>query len=113
VNADTPNLEEMQRLSAEAERMQLKLEIEPITFAISKRVDRFMQQLEKQPDDLELMKLLNKLLTALQTTTLKPDFWHAQNIAFRMKQQLYTLHPKDSEWSKQFSALYDNLNMKA
>ena len=72
-----------------------------------------MQQLEKQPDDVELMQLLNKLLTALQATTLKPDFWHAQNIAFRVKQQNFAQQPTNSEWREQFSALYDNLNMKA
>ncbi|MER2997507.1 DUF3536 domain-containing protein [Pontibacter populi] len=111
--SDVPDLEEMKRLNDQAERMQLKLETEPITFAISRRVERFMQQLEKQPDNLELMQLLNKLLTALQATTLKPDFWHAQNIAFRIKQQHYAQHTNDSEWREQFSSLSDNLNMKA
>ncbi|MEJ8757295.1 DUF3536 domain-containing protein [Pontibacter sp. H259] len=113
VNADEPDLEEMKRLNQQAKRMQLKLEIEPITFAVSKRVERFMQQLEKQPENIALMQLLNKLLTALQTTVLKPDFWHAQNIAFRMKQQHYAQYLTNSEWREQFSALYDNLNMKA
>ncbi|MBC5772654.1 DUF3536 domain-containing protein [Pontibacter sp. KCTC 32443] len=113
IEADSPDLDEMYRLHAEAERLQLKLELEPITFAVSHRMEEFMKQLEEQPENLPLMEKLNKLLKVLQTTTLQPDYWHAQNIAFRMKQQLYARHATDHEWQNQFSALYDNLNMKA
>ena len=61
---------------------------------------------------LQLMDDLNRLLEVLQKTTIKPDYWHAQNIAFRMKQQLYAQYAHDAEWSQRFTALYENLNLK-
>ncbi|WP_162427097.1 DUF3536 domain-containing protein [Pontibacter pudoricolor] len=112
VNAETPDLAEMQRLNEQAKRMQLTFDREQLTFAISQRMEHFMRQLEQDSENLRLMKKLNELLPALHTTTLQPDLWQAQNIAFRLKQQHYAKHPTDSECSKLFTALYDNLNLK-
>jgi hypothetical protein len=112
VNADEPNLEEMKQLNQQAKRMQLTFDREQLTFAISQRMERFMRQLEKDPDNLQLMAQLNELLPALHATTLQPDLWQAQNIAFRIKQQYYAQHPTDSEWSALFTKLFDNLNLK-
>ncbi len=112
LQADKSNPEVLTRYCEEAERMKLNLETEPLEFAAEKRTEQLMQQLEKQPDNLQLMDDLNRLLEVLQKTTIKPDYWHAQNIAFRMKQQLYAQYAHDAEWSQRFTALYENLNLK-
>lgn len=112
IDAETPDLEEMKHLSSEAKRMQLVLNREQITFAVSRRVERFMHALEREPENVILMTQLNALLEALRDTTLQPDYWQAQNIAFRLKQQHYANHPASSEWSNVFTRLYDNLNLK-
>ncbi|MFD2247322.1 DUF3536 domain-containing protein [Pontibacter ruber] len=115
------DVDELLKLHAEVQRMGIKLETESINFYATQRVDSLMRELEQEPENQELMQLIIELLSALENSPLEPDYWHAQNIAFRMKQTVYKEHevrcelndPTSLNWCKQFQTLYDSLNLKA
>ncbi|MCC9166290.1 DUF3536 domain-containing protein [Pontibacter harenae] len=114
-----PHLDIIKRLFVEAERMSLKLDLDVLNFAASGRAEKLMQHLQQQPDNIDLMNLIIDLLTTLQQSPLKPDYWQAQNIAFRMRLTTYPYY-KNSEdkelmssaWVRQFNKLCNILNLK-
>jgi hypothetical protein len=116
-----PDLQEIKWLRCEADRMQVKLDLELLNYEASQRVETSMRKLEKQPENETRMQQLIDLLEALQDTPIKPDYWHAQNIAFRIKQTVYETYKTRSEqndqvakvWCDKFEQLYNALNLKA
>ena len=116
-----PDTREIRRLLKEAKRMKVKLNYRALDFTVSQRVDQLMKQVQEQPDDINKMQVLIDLLQVLEHPRLKPDYWQAQNIAFRMQQDVYEKYKKHSErgdkeaasWNEKFETLYTNLNLKA
>ncbi|MDX5422000.1 MAG: DUF3536 domain-containing protein [Hymenobacteraceae bacterium] len=119
LDAEQPNLANIQRLREEAVRMKLNLNTNTLNFAATQQVDRQMKRLSENPGSLELMQLINDLITQLQDSQMEPDLWQAQNIAFQMKQKEYSELKARSkkgdaqakEWCEKFETLYDNLNL--
>lgn len=120
LESEKPDTKEISRLLEEAKRMQVKLNYDTLEFAVSNRVDRMMLQIQQQPNNLELFDQLVAILDVLRYSKLEPDYWQAQNIAFRMHQNGYQDYKKRSEsgdpeatiWCNKFEQLYNNLNLK-
>ncbi|WP_114780618.1 DUF3536 domain-containing protein [Botryobacter ruber] len=110
----------IKRLFKGAERMKVKLNTEFLDFEVTQCVNQLMKILEQNPDQTERMEQLIKLIDVLKNSPLNPDYWQAQNIAFRMKQDVYAYYQKGSEagdeksvkWCRVFEELYDSLNLK-
>ncbi|MBF9254429.1 DUF3536 domain-containing protein [Pontibacter sp. 172403-2] len=119
-SAAVPDLAELSRLRAEAERMKLKLNTEKLNFAATQQLDHLMKRLRSRTNNLKLMQLLVDLITQLEDAQLEPDYWLAQNIAFQMKQNEYELIKQQkelgdaaaAEWCSKFDDLYNILNLK-
>ncbi|TXK21566.1 DUF3536 domain-containing protein [Pontibacter qinzhouensis] len=115
------NPQEVQKLLNEAERMNVKLNAETLSFDMAKRVQDLMQQLGQYPDNVNLMDLLIDLINLFRKSPVEPEYWHAQNIAFMMRKEIYEdyKHWSDkgdegaADWCRKFDQLYQSLNLKA
>ena len=120
LDAAVPDLAELSRLRAEAERMKLKLNTEKLNFAATQQLDQLMKRLRQRVNNTKLMQLLIDLITKLEDAQLEPDYWLAQNIAFQMKHNEYELIKQQkelgdaaaAEWCSKFDDLYNILNLK-
>ncbi|MHA6248308.1 DUF3536 domain-containing protein [Pontibacter sp. CAU 1760] len=120
LESDVPDSQEIKRLLDEASRMKLKLSQSVLKFAAAHRVDTLMQHVRDNQEDQDTMELLIDLLKVIDNSKLNPDFWHAQNIAFRMKEEVYDTYKQHSErgdkeaasWNEKFELLATNLNLK-
>ena len=119
LKAHRVDIDEILRLLREVERMGVKLDLEALNYAATLHVEEEMRALEENPDDLVRMAYLTELLTVLQGSQLKPEYWQAQNIAFHMWQTVYRDAKKNHQdakaatWCEKFEELYTSLNLIA
>ncbi|WP_299823267.1 DUF3536 domain-containing protein [uncultured Pontibacter sp.] len=118
--SENPNPVEIKRMLEEVKRMRVRLNYTQLEFAVTNRVDALMKQIQEQPDNMNMVKLLTSLLQVLDGSRLEADYWQAQNIAFYMLQNGYQEQKQRSKngdeeaeaWCQQFDKLYNNLNLK-
>ncbi|MEJ8804022.1 DUF3536 domain-containing protein [Pontibacter sp. H249] len=118
--SEKPDPDEIKRLLEEVKRMRIRLNYTQLEFAVTNRVDILMQKIQQEPQNLNAINLLIRLLEVLEGSKLETDYWQAQNIAFYMQQNGYKDYKKRSEkgdneaqaWCQQFEKLYHNLNLK-
>ncbi|WP_242917511.1 DUF3536 domain-containing protein [Pontibacter liquoris] len=120
LEAALPDITELKDLRAEAVLMKLKLNTETLNFAATQQIDQLMKRLGEHPDNSRLMQVLVELITQLESSEMEPDYWLAQNVAFRIKQNEYDAFRERmdqgdaaaTEWCNAFDALYNILNLK-
>jgi hypothetical protein len=116
---DQVEVDKVSKLLREVERMGVKLDMEAVNYAATVHVEKTMHSLEQNPGDTARMSYLTELLTVLNGSTLKPEYWQAQNIAFRMRQSVYEAYSQKrsqndenaADWCKKFEELYESLNL--
>ncbi|MBD1397787.1 DUF3536 domain-containing protein [Pontibacter sp. JH31] len=120
LTAERVDVDVVLRLLREVERMGVNLDQDAVSYAATIHVEETMARLEANPDDLADMEYLSELLTVINGSSLEPEYWQAQNIAFRIRQSTYKEHclkredegQKHADWCAKFEALYENLNLK-
>ncbi|RAU82696.1 DUF3536 domain-containing protein [Pontibacter arcticus] len=117
--AKKPSILKLNRILDEVNRMDVKLITKMHNYEATRLIDRLMLQLSEKPDSITQMNLLTELLPLLARLKLKPDIWHAQNLAFRLKQSTYNQRnaaranwPEAEVWCKKFEQLYESLQLK-
>jgi hypothetical protein len=118
--SEEPSPQEVKRLLEEVQRMQVTLNYEELEFALAQRVDQLMIKLQQNLQDTATMDLLIELLEVINPSKLETDYWQAQNIAFRLRQDGYADlklraaqgDQKAAAWTGKFEKLYQNLNLK-
>ncbi|QCR22797.1 DUF3536 domain-containing protein [Pontibacter sp. SGAir0037] len=121
LTAQEVDINEIKKLFREAARMNIVLNLEVMEYEAAQLVARLATQLEEKIDNIYKMHLLVNLLNTLKDSPLKPDYWHAQNTVFRLKNTVYqhfrNLSKKNDEvavyWCEKFDELFDKLNFKA
>ncbi|MHC2991955.1 glycoside hydrolase [Pontibacter sp. HJ8] len=121
LTASQVNTDEIVKLLREVERMKIKLDLEPLNYAATAHVEEVMHALEAHPDDTGRMVYLTELLTVLQGSSLRPEYWQAQNIAFRMRQTIFKEYQEKqtqqdeaaTAWCEKFEELYSSFNLIA
>ncbi|MCC9138379.1 DUF3536 domain-containing protein [Pontibacter silvestris] len=118
LSTNEPDVREIKNLLQEAARMQINLKRGTLRFTAALTVDTMMKRLEKEPDNLKLMQRLIDLLQVLQESPIEPEYWQAQNSAFRLKETVYEKYKQYSQesyaiWCHKFEELYNWLNLKA
>ena len=98
----------------------LELDRLNLNFIASRRIKRLMQELQKQPRDLELLAYTIETIQLLKEAGLQPDLWQAQNLGYRIRQvllpNLTAAKPAPSgtqNISGAYKELFDILNIQA
>ncbi len=102
-------------------RWGFKRDVKTLNFVVSRRIHVFMKAFLLQPEDLELLKLIDDFLKVLRCLALDLDVGKAQNIYFMMGKRLYKEKQRKSErgnieakqWIDHFDHLGDFLQVKS
>ena len=114
--AARPKPRTIKNLLDEAQRLNVQLRREDLEYEAAQQVMRLLKELEKEPDDPNRIVRALKFLRVLEGSPLQPDYWQAQNIAFRLKNTVYKDHMKeggDPDWQRRLGKLYGRLNINA
>ncbi len=110
----------MKQLFKEASRMNVKISRKVLEYQASKQVTKLAERLEENPHEKARLEKLVKLLKVLNNSPLRPEYWQAQNIVFRLRKNVYagietnaiTGDEAAAKWCNQFGELLEKLKMK-
>ena len=113
------NLDKFKDRIESAKQINVDLDLVTLDFLMSKKLTRLMKKLKKDPQDLELLQSINKLIGYVKKSPLNPNEWEVQNVAFEIKKDNYDEFVEKSNngdknasaWVKSFERLEENLNI--
>jgi alpha-amylase/alpha-mannosidase (GH57 family) len=116
---DAASVDEV-RLAMLLEMMKVegvKLENGGLGFAAGNGLIRAMRKLEREPLNVGLLERTNVLVTLLQMSSLRVNYWQAQNIYYSMLQNVFPLiasktDPASRNWTARFLHLGEKLRIK-
>ncbi|MDX2129201.1 MAG: DUF3536 domain-containing protein [Chloroherpetonaceae bacterium] len=89
IESEMPDPEKVSELMEELRELSLELDHETLSYVSVKVVNDLIDRFYKNPDDLDLLKKLDKRLEAIDKLYLKLDLWHAQNTLFAISIKNY------------------------
>ncbi len=78
-------LDDLDRLVSEARRWQISIDEATLGLEASSKCTELMDRIEQEPDNLELLETLVRLLEILLELPMDLDLWKAQNTYYRMR----------------------------
>jgi hypothetical protein len=113
------DLKELRNIKDEIARLKVELDTVTLNYIATKRVSEFVDKLELNPEDLDVMKDTIDLIEVCMQIPLQPDLWEVDNVAFRIRENYYALMQEKSEsdvsaknWIDVFDNLISHLNLK-
>ncbi|MBS1488754.1 MAG: DUF3536 domain-containing protein [Bacteroidetes bacterium] len=109
--AEKINIKEMERISAELTRWNLKIEdTEKLSRIAGESIWKELRRINSERENVKRLQRLNRLFPLLKKFALDPNLHKSQNQYFQMSKE--THHQPTSEWSDQFALLGMNLGVK-
>ncbi len=118
---EEPDLGRLQELVNEVKQWSFELDNASLSFVASQRINKLMQKLWGNPDDIRLLGFIENIFKILSALQLQLDLWKAQNIYFLLGKKLTELtdntkaQHQDSQtqkWMKSFKTLGSYLEVK-
>ena len=114
------NLDRLQSLSDEADRLSLQLDQDTLRFEAARKINRLMSLFEKSPDDVSLLETIEVTIRILKTLTPKLDLQIAQNLFFSVSRKEHADMTKKADsgdqtakkWGQHFENLAQYLGVK-
>lgn len=99
--------------------INVTLDIVTLSYLTDKKLNSLMRQLREDPENLELLTLINEFLQLIKESPLEPNEWEAQNLAFEVKDEQFEHFSNEEkagneqagEWIKAFVELEKKLNL--
>jgi alpha-amylase/alpha-mannosidase (GH57 family) len=112
-------LHRLKHLLESATHISVSLDIVTLSYLTDKKLNALMRQLREDPDNLELLLLINEFLQLIKDSPLEPNEWEAQNLAFEIKDEQFDHfsneekagNEKAGEWIRAFVDLEKKLNL--
>jgi len=119
IRADKIDISRLQGLVEEAARLSLDLDRERLKFESGRKISRLMGQLEKSPEDTQLLQSIERTLEILKSVAADMDLQHAQNIFFTIAKDKYPQvkskaesgEPRAQDWVESFKNLAQYLGL--
>jgi hypothetical protein len=83
------DFDKLKKLSSEAKEWALEIDRTTISFVVTRKINRLMDELASNPEWVRPIEMVESILKALQPLDLNLDLWKAQNIFFSISQTLY------------------------
>jgi hypothetical protein len=120
IQKDEIDLERLQVLVDEANKLSLQLDEETLRFVASHKVRRFMDRLENSPEDVELLEMIEVTIKILMTLVSDIDVQTAQNIFFNISKEKYPQMKRKADmgelsakkWLEHFGNLAHHLGVR-
>ncbi|MCM4160318.1 DUF3536 domain-containing protein [Antarcticibacterium flavum] len=112
-------LHRLKHLLESASHINVTLDDVTLGYLTDNKLNSLMKQLREDPDNIELLKLINDFLQLIKESPLEPNEWEAQNIAFEIKDEQFDHYSneekagneKAGEWIQAFIELEKKLNL--
>ncbi len=114
---DSLDIGELKEISKEIKAFAVTINNPKLNIVAAHKVNTLMAKLEQHVDDIKLMNTIIELLTVVNELPVNPDWYEAQNTAFKIKKQYYELRKAASDersknWCKMIKSIFEQLNMK-
>ena len=114
------DFEKLRKLSSEAKEWGLEVDKTTISFVVTRKINRLMDELASNPEWVRPLEMVEAILKSLQPLDLPLDLWKAQNIFFFINQTLYkdmlikatTGNEKAKLWCYHFGRLGELLKVR-
>jgi alpha-amylase/alpha-mannosidase (GH57 family) len=113
------DLKELRNIKDEISRLKIELDTVTLNYIATKRIKDFVDRLEMNPEDLDVMKDTIDLIEVCMQISLQPDLWDADNVAFRIRENYYSTMKAKAKtdinaqnWIEVFDNLISHLNLK-
>ncbi len=91
------DVDKLKRLIEESQRWGINLDRTTISFNAGTWVNSIMEQFIQQPEDIQLLTMIDNALEAISPLNLTLDLWKAQNIYFSISRRLITTMKQKTE----------------
>jgi hypothetical protein len=120
LEADELDLDKIASLLMEARESRIQLDQPGLTYSLQKNLERMMEQLWADPEDLNLLAGLKNAVAFASEYSLKVNLWSVQNNYYEILQQIYPgMKQKADEgdeqaksWMDTFFLLGENLTVR-
>lgn len=117
---DEVNFTKLKTYANEAKKWNVELNKEKLQYAASKKINKMMDQLMENPEDIDLMKDIDSALDVLHDLGFSLDIWRAQNVFFYLVKNKYETMQKKAEkkngkaksWISLIHELQEHLQVK-
>ncbi|HZW40506.1 MAG TPA: DUF3536 domain-containing protein [Ignavibacteriaceae bacterium] len=105
-------LDKLQNLKKEVKRWNIQLDNESLNLTGSERINKLMNELKRDPENIDLIKEIDILVSAFNDLGVKIDLWKAQNALFEIsKDQFKPLTNKAKRKNQSAKELLDNYHI--
>ncbi|HYP29599.1 MAG TPA: DUF3536 domain-containing protein [Blastocatellia bacterium] len=116
-----PDLEQLQAIVEEIRKWNFEGEKTSIGFVASQKVDALMERLAREPEDLALLKIIERMLRILSAPALELDLMRAQHLHFQIARRHFLVmqgraeggDPGAAEWVEHFDSLGTYLQVRS
>ncbi|ACF13405.1 glycoside hydrolase family 57 [Chloroherpeton thalassium ATCC 35110] len=120
LEAEPLNVPALEEAIRQVNLLSLDLENHPLGLAATKTLNKAMDRFSRSPEDIELLKLVQREVDVLSRLKVELDFWHAQNVLYRIAQQLHDNKRVDADsgdenaqaWMMCFNKISASLRVK-
>ena len=113
------DFDRLKEIVAEVKEWNLEIDKVTISFIVRRKVTMLMEFLEKDSDDLKILKVVEPILRILSPLSLNLDLWKSQNIYFdigksnynRMKKRADKGNKRAVKWVEYFERLGNYLKV--
>lgn len=114
------SLKELKKLFRAAHHINMELDVVTLKFLVDERLTSNLLKLKKDPGNLEMLMYNLNLLKIINESSISPEFWEAQNIAYSIREEHYQEYSRRSEtgdkeaekWLTDFQDLYESINLE-
>ncbi|MFD1095794.1 DUF3536 domain-containing protein [Salegentibacter chungangensis] len=113
------NLQRFTKILNSSELVELELDVVTLNYLTNEKLTSLLNDLKQHPENLTILAEINHLLKVISKSSIKPDKWEAQNIAFQIKSDHFSVFNRNSEdgnpeslaWVSGFKELANHLNL--
>ncbi|MFW5932642.1 MAG: DUF3536 domain-containing protein [Candidatus Hadarchaeota archaeon] len=114
------DLERLEDVLEDTKIEDIQIDEEKLSFDAARRIERYMEELERSPFNLPLIERVDHLIDLLYSANVNLDLWKAQNYYFEIGKAYYDEMRKKAEsgdgeaekWIEGFDSLGRRLNVK-
>lgn len=107
LDEETIDYVRLELVKNESERLKIKIDDVTINLKFERRLNHIMRELSKEPENMEIVKGIIKLLDATLDLNFNLEKWEAQNIAFKIKKEYYDTKPEIQANQELWSLIMD------
>ncbi len=115
LQSDKINIKEMERIAAELDRWNLKIEDrDKLSRMAGESIYKELKRISSERENVRRIQRLNRMFPILDKFNLEPNLHKSQNLYFEisMENKKKVAEEKESEWMNDFNLLGDNLGVK-